>query len=345
MKNIFIAASGTGGHIYPGIAVADELKTLNPIFILSANQTSKDIISKTNYKYLTLNVCGMPGIISFKFIWFLFTLTVSFFKSLYLILKYKPAVCVGMGGYVSVPVIFAALFLPVPTVICEQNVVAGKATKLLSKTASAVCLSFDETKKYIKTKHAVVTGNPVRRDILNRSKSEALSKLNFSTVKPVVLVFGGSLGASALNIAAFEALNNMDVNVIHATGKKDFSEFSKRATPEYKIFEYLYDIGAAYAAADIVISRAGAGTVFELEYLNKYAVLVPYMHAGAHQTENAKYLLSKGLAEIIEEPKLNAHTLKTAAENALLKSKNSPFVAAMPTLPQQTIAGEILKLI
>ncbi|MCL2389677.1 MAG: undecaprenyldiphospho-muramoylpentapeptide beta-N-acetylglucosaminyltransferase [Elusimicrobia bacterium] len=352
MKIVFIAASGSGGHIYPGIAVADEInERFEPIFILSKNQASKDIISKTSYKYLTLPVCGMPAVFSLKFLYFLLTLSVSTVKSVFLILKYKPAVCVGMAGYASVPVVLAAKLLRKKTLICEQNVVPGKATKLLSKIADTVCLSFEETKKYINSKNTIVTGNPVRRELLNADKSSALKSFGFSDKGQVILIFGGSQGSSKLNDIAFQTacklIESQKINVIHVTGKKDFPLISRKAakySEHYKVFEYIYDMAQAYAASDIVICRAGAGTISELYHLRKPAVLVPYPYAGAHQAQNAKFLEYKGLAEAIEEAGLNVNILLKALKGILLKSAPADFEGGGNiTLPQTIIADEILK--
>lgn len=351
MKKLIIAASGTGGHIYPGISAAEELKELGfePVFFLGNNAASTEIIKNSGFDRVSFNMSGMPRKFSFAFITFCFKTLFSIFKSMKYILKNKPAAVLGMGGYISVPAVIAGKLLGKKTYIHEQNTVPGAANKLLNRICFETFLSFESSEKYFKKKNLLLTGYPIRKNILSVTKKQGLEKLRLEEGVFTVLVFGGSLGAARLNTIAFDAMELIaageNIQVAHISGFANFEEMKAKAERKkyYKVFNYIHDMAYAYAASDIVVCRSGAGTVFELKALDKSAVLVPYPYAtDNHQLYNAKETELAGKIRIIEEKDLNAAILKDAVIS-LRKSENTEGRREKYIFPQEIIAGKILK--
>lgn len=351
-KNIIIAASGTGGHIYPGISLAQEFhdKGYNPIFFISNNKTSEKIIKNSKCDYISFDLSGTPKIFSFKFIKFLFKIQLSFLKALKYIIKIKPVAIVGMGGYLSVPAVLAGCFLRKKTFIHEQNTIPGKANRFLSIFADIVFISFESSAKYFKRKNIFLSGYPLRKDIFNVSKNEACQKLNISEDIFTILIFGGSLGALKLNQIVSDALKELkekeNIQVLHITGSENYEEIREKTKDlkNYHVFDYMHDMASAYAASDIVISRSGAGTVFELSALQKPAILIPYPYAADnHQYENAKEIESQGMTALIEEKNLNTEKILELIDKMKnIKNNNNIDIKK---LPQTIIYENIMKII
>ncbi|MDR3112816.1 MAG: undecaprenyldiphospho-muramoylpentapeptide beta-N-acetylglucosaminyltransferase [Endomicrobium sp.] len=348
-KNIIIAASGTGGHIYPGIAVARELKSkgFKPVFFISANAASLEIIKNEGFENVAFNLSGMPRKASPVFIIFLVKLTAAFFKSLKHILRLKPCAVFATGGYISVPAVCAAWLLRKKTYIHEQNSVAGIANRFLNFFVLKTFVSFESSVKYFKKKNFVFSGYPVRKDILEVSKEEACDKIGISKDVFTVLIFGGSLGAAKLNEisvkAAEELASTQTLQILHIAGQKNYEAVAAKMQDKknYKVFAYMHDIKYAYAASDAVVSRAGAGAVFELKALNKPAVLVPYPYAADnHQFYNAKELFG---AIVIEEKDLTPKELAEAVMRLRSFVNNAAVKKGTLFAAQEIIAGEIIK--
>ncbi len=350
-KNIIIAASGTGGHIYPGISIANEFKGqgYNPVFFLSDNAASMEIIKNSGFDYVVFNVSGMPRKFSLSFLLFFFKISIAVFKAAKHILKLSPAAVIGTGGYVSVPAVVAAGILGKKTFIHEQNMLPGAANKFLGKITDKTFISFKESSKYFKSKNTFISGYPVRKDIFGVSKKEGCKKLGLAENLFTVLVFGGSLGAAKLNevtVAAAGRLSAENLQVIHITGQKNYAKVKDavKNKSNYKLFDYMHDIKYAYAASDIAVCRSGAGAVFELQALNKPAVLVPYPYAtDNHQYLNAKAVEKPGFIEIIEEKDLTPEILANKILEIKVHTVNAN--AETPkTLPQEIIFEEIIKI-
>jgi UDP-N-acetylglucosamine--N-acetylmuramyl-(pentapeptide) pyrophosphoryl-undecaprenol N-acetylglucosamine transferase len=352
-KNIIIASSGSGGHIYPGIALAREFKRngYNPIFFIANNKISVDILQNNSLEYVLFNFSGMPRKISFSFVMFLVKLNFSLLKALKYILKSQPLAVIGTGGYVSVPVIVAAKILKKKTYIHEQNTVPGKANMFLNKLVDKTFISFEYSRKHFKKDNLVISGYPLREEILDTSKTKALKELNVLDNIFTVLVFGGSLGAAKLNEVACKTLlglsKNEQMQVIHISGDKNYLQILKlvESNKKYKVFKYMHNIYDAYAVSDIVICRSGAGTIFELKALNKPAVFVPYPYA----TDNHQYCNAKEVEEdkkfiIIEEKDLTekklSESVRVLSSNLNTKKNNS-----FNKLPQELIFKEIIQCI
>ncbi|MDR1696401.1 MAG: undecaprenyldiphospho-muramoylpentapeptide beta-N-acetylglucosaminyltransferase [Endomicrobium sp.] len=351
-KNIIIAASGTGGHIYPGISLAKEFKDngYNVTFFISNNEASANIMKNSGFEFITFNLSGMPRGFSIRFFSFAFKLFCSFIKSLKMIYKIKPSAVIGTGGYISVPSVAAAKMLGAKTFLHEQNSLPGAANKLLNRIADMTFISFKGSEKYFARK-TFFSGYPVRKDIFSVSKEEALRKFGFESGVLTLLVFGGSLGALKINETAFEASKELaskeKIQVLHITGSKGYEEINGkvRNLPWYKAFCYMHDIQYAYAASDIAVCRAGAGTVFELKTLNKPAVLIPYPHAADnHQFYNAEEIKKDGFVEVIEEKNLTPESLLSAVKKIKTDLKNGQTVLR-GEFSREIIYGEITKCI
>ncbi|MDR1474861.1 MAG: undecaprenyldiphospho-muramoylpentapeptide beta-N-acetylglucosaminyltransferase [Endomicrobium sp.] len=352
-ENIIIVASGTGGHIYPGIALAKEFesKGYNPIFFVNNNHASYEIIKNSHFQYVAFNMIGLPRKLSFSFILFWLKFNFAFLKSLKCILQTKPLTVIGTGGYLTVPALLAAKVVGRKIFIHEQNTIPGKANILLNKIAAETFVSFSFCEEYFDNKNITVSGYPVRSDIFDISKNNALKSLGLNSDIFTVLVFGGSLGALKLNEIAYNVLSRLASNnkaqVIHITGAKDFERIQNLVGDQakYKIFAYMHNIAYAYAACDIVISRSGAGTVFELKALEKPAILVPYPYAtDNHQYWNAKEIEKMGKVTVIQEQDLTQVKLFEEIEY-LKRNINGIPVKNTEKLPQEIICDEIIKCI
>ncbi|MDD5686214.1 MAG: undecaprenyldiphospho-muramoylpentapeptide beta-N-acetylglucosaminyltransferase [Elusimicrobia bacterium] len=309
-KKILIAVSSTGGHIYPGLAIASEFKKKGYDVFFIGKKT--EIITRENYRFYTISSIGFQRKISIKAIIFIIKNIYSVFQSIKILIKEKPDIVIGFGGYVSFPVVFAAWIKKIPTIIHEQNIIPGLANKLSSKFASKVCISFGDSSRYFPLEKVVFTGNPVRQDILDVSKQTKSIKIIKLPI--TILVFGGSQGSKNINLAAINSLSRLvaikeKIRFIHITGENNY-EIVKNAYSEKKIpaevYKYLFNIETAYQKASLVICRAGATTVAELITLKIPAVLIPYPYSTEeHQKANAEYLVRYGSAIIIEEKNID----------------------------------------
>lgn len=354
MKNkntIIIVSSGTGGHIYPGIALAEEFKNkgYDPIFFISNNPISLKILKNNQFKYIGFNISGMPRKISFKFFVFLIKTKFSFFKALKQIIKLNPLAIIGTGGYMAIPVILAAKILSKKIFIHEQNVIPGKANALLNKIADKTFISLPNFKKNLK--NAIISGCPIRKDLLLVSKEKAVLELKLKNGIFTILVFGGSLGATKFNDIICKVLLDLYIKdkfqVLHIVGSKNYIKIQENVknNPDYRVFDYMHNIANAYAASNIVICRSGASTILELKALDKPAILVPYPYAtNNHQYWNAKEIEKNGKVTIIDEKNLTEENLNKAIYTIKKNIKNNA-VKSIIKFPQELIVNEILKCI
>lgn len=318
---ILIAAGGTGGHIYPGIAIAEEMASRDPqnmiLFIGCHEGLEKNLVEKENFEIKLIYARGILRKISFRAISAPFITFFGFFQSLFILFTYKPDFVVLTGGYVSFPVAFAAKLLGIKTLLTEQNVLPGFTNRVLSKFVDIVALSFSGSLKYMK---GIVTGNPVRKRIKSIKKT--------SRGKKTLLVVGGSQGAKSINKAI---LSNIDlysgkgVEIFHIIGIRDFEtmvqgkDFS--GYPFYHPIPYMYNIEETLSAADLVISRAGATAIAEFLVLGIPMVLVPFPYSSeGHQDLNAKLIEQAHAAVVINEkeigglPKVVFNLIENGAE-------------------------------
>ena len=362
MPRVIISGGGTGGHVFPAIAIADAIKAAAPdteiLFVGANGKIEMEKVPKAGYKIEGLNITGFQRKLTLRNLSFPFKLAASMLKAVMIVRKFRPDVAVGVGGYASGPVLKIANTFGIPTVLQEQNSFAGVTNRILASKANAVCVAYDGLERFFPKDKIIFTGNPVRKDILDKkiNAEQAKQSLGLDQNKKTVLIFGGSLGARTINeavLANADALLGMkDVNIIWQVGKIYFEEYKNcrlSGQKDINIIPFIEDMDMAYSAADIVVCRAGALTISELAILGKAAVLIPSPNvAEDHQTVNAMSLVNKGAAVLIRDVEAK-EKLVTEIESLLsdevrksgLESNIKYF--ARPEAAKQ-IAAEILKI-
>lgn len=316
---ILITGGGTGGHVFPAIAIADALKRLRPDavfqFVGAMGKMEMERVPQAGYPIEGLNIAGFQRGFSWsslrRNLSFPFKLFSSSLKAKRLVRQFQPDVVIGTGGYASGPVMRAAQQLDIPTLIQEQNSYAGVTNRLLAKKASRICVAYDGMEQYFPAEKTVFTGNPVRQDILNldKKRGEGLEYYGLSSDKKTIVVIGGSLGARTLNRAMAEnaalLAENKGVQVLWQCGRFYESEYKDCDTARLSnvtIRAFIDRMDLLYAAADVIISRAGALSISELCLVGKPVVLVPSPNvAEDHQTKNALALVEKGAARLVRD--------------------------------------------
>ncbi len=315
-----IAGGGTGGHIFPGIAIATELKGRfkkgEILFIVGLQRKEPEILSRYGYRVTSIDVEGLKGRGWKKGFIVVVKLPKSIFQSICIIRGFSPAFVLGMGGYSAGPACLAAKFIGVPTAIHEQNSYPGLTNRLLSRFVDRVFVSFEESMVHFKTRSPLLTGNPVRDVFFSDSGIDRKDQDKFK-----ILVVGGSQGARPINEAITEALTYLNrkgrsFDVVHQTGERDYQRVVvdyRHKSLEGKVVPFIEDMATAYRLADIVVSRAGATTIFELAAIGKPSVLIPYPYAtNQHQEINARSLVRAGGAEMIRQSDLTGEGLAQA---------------------------------
>ncbi len=362
-KKIIISGGGTGGHIFPAIAVAQALKRIDKnieiLFVGAKGKIEERKVPEAGFNIKLIDIRGFQRKISFETLKNIFRLIKSLFRALKIIRKFKPDVVVGVGGYASGPVVFIASLKGISTVIQEQNSYPGITNKILSKRADKICVAYDAVKKYFPKDKIIETGNPIRKKITDTdaTREEVLEFFNLQTDKKVILSLGGSGGAESINNGIKAKLNKIaqsDVFFIWQTGK-NYYENSLKAVEEInasniKIYDFISRMDLAYKAADLVISRAGAGTISELSMLEKAVILVPSPNvAEDHQTKNASALVNINAAVLIKDNETENKLIDTALElvnnKKKLKELSENIIKEKRPNSDNLIAEEILKLI
>ena len=309
------AGGGTGGHLFPAVAVAQKIMLIKPeaeiMFIGTKSKIEGKIIPKLGFNFKSIWVSGFSRRFTLKNILFPLKLFISLIQSIIINMKFKPKVAIGSGGYVSGPAIYASDVMGAKIILLEQNIYPGVTTRLLEKYAREIHLSFEDSKKYFKQNEKLrYTGNPVRENLQRIDRNEALKSFNLSPGKKTLLVLGGSLGAASINKAVADNLINFynkGIQLIWQTGKNYIDEFKKYSSEKFKILSFVDDMSLAYSACDILLSRAGGITIAEILKLGVPAILVPSPNvAENHQYLNAKYLFDNGAVLLIEDSKLNS---------------------------------------
>lgn len=312
---VIISGGGTGGHIYPAIAIANAIKELEPeseiLFVGANGKMEMDKVPAAGYEIKGLDVVGLQRKLTLKNLAFPFKLLKSLRVAKKIVKDFNPDVAVGVGGYASGPTLKMSERLNKPTVLQEQNSYAGITNKLLAKKAKVICVAYDNMERFFDASKIKLTGNPVRKDILSidDKREEALAHFQLEPDKKTILIIGGSLGARTLNDSikeSFELLNNAKVQLIWQTGKiydKEMQEaVKKNGNLSIKAMPFIAKMDLAYAAADVVISRAGALSVSELCLVKKPCVLVPSPNVSEdHQTKNAQSLVNKNAALLVKD--------------------------------------------
>ncbi len=325
--SVVLTGGGTGGHIYPAIAVAQVLKNDPEItriyYIGCARNPEKDIAEKEGLEFYPINVSGMPRKPGLKFLAWCFELLTATLVAVRYLSRVKPDAVFGTGGYVTGPVLIAARLLGIPYVIHDPDAYPGMVNKLMSKWAESVSLAFEDAKIHIKNQNIKIRGNPVRKNLGNTGKNTAKKELGLNPDKKTILAIGGSQGAKTINDAISGVvpvfINEFGFQVIHQTGKKNFDEYIKnfyeknpglRENPAYLVKPYFEDMSLPLNAADIAVSRAGSLSISELNLCELPAVLIPYPYAAAdHQRFNAKAMENSGASLYLEDAQCSPEKL------------------------------------
>ena len=310
-----IAGGGTGGHAIPALCVADELHARGATvkFIGSTAGIEASVVPKAGYVLHALPLVGLSGgplVRARASLLFLRALS----RCYWILQEYRPGSVLGVGGYASAPAVLAASLLKIPTFLHEQNSVPGRANRLASRFTRGVFTTFPAASSRLR--RAAVVGMPTRKEFFGRSKEEALKGLALSP--PVVLIFGGSGGALKLNLAATDAFRGeTPYSIFHISGRRDFSRLSTN-NPRHRIVPYEDELWRPLAAADVVVMRAGAGSLFDVAAMGRAAILIPYPYAtGDHQLYNARYFTEKGAAALLADYEVTPNSLRTCVEGLL----------------------------
>lgn len=310
---VIVSGGGTGGHIFPAISIANEIKRKWPeaeiLFVGAENRMEMERVPKAGYTIEGLPVMGFDRKNLLKNFKVLFKLSESLRKAKRIIREFKPDIAVGVGGYASGPTLKAAQKAGIPTLLQEQNSYAGVTNKMLAKKAKSICVAYDNMERYFPAETIIKTGNPVRAAILEcaLTQKEAKKKLGFDSEKPLLLVVGGSLGSRTINEAVAASLNEFkehDISVLWQTGKFYAEKCLAEASgyDNVQAMAFIDDMATAYRAADLIVSRAGASTISELQLLGQAAILVPSPNvAEDHQTKNAMALVDRDAAAMVRD--------------------------------------------
>ena len=323
---VLISGGGTGGHIFPAISIANEIKKQKPdtefLFVGANGRMEMEKIPASGYKIVGLNISGFQRKLSFSNLLFPIKLLASFFKSRKIIKEFNPDIAIGTGGYASGPALNAASSNGIPCIIQEQNSYPGITNKLLSKKVKLICVAYDGMEKYFPSEKIILTGNPIRKDIchISEKKNEGYAFFNLHKNKKTILVIGGSLGAKTINDAVANGIKKLadeDVQLIWQTGKNYFPlalEKTKKFDKDRLFaFDFISRMDLAYSVADVVISRAGASSISELCAVQAPCILVPSPNvAEDHQTKNATALVMKKAAILVKDSEASEKLLDTA---------------------------------
>ncbi|WP_272151164.1 undecaprenyldiphospho-muramoylpentapeptide beta-N-acetylglucosaminyltransferase [Tenacibaculum aiptasiae] len=357
--NIIISGGGTGGHIYPAIAIANEIKVRYPganiLFVGAKDKMEMEKVPQAGYDIEGLWISGIQRKLTAKNLLFPFKLLSSLWKAHRIIRKFKPDVAIGTGGFASGPTLMVANKKGIPTLIQEQNSYPGITNKLLSKKAGKICVAYENLERFFPEEKIIKTGNPVRQDLLfiHTKDEEGKEFFELDSKKKTILVLGGSLGARKINQlieANLEFFKEQKVQLIWQCGRLYFEEYQKYNELEnVQVYQFLNRMDLAYAAADFIVSRAGASSVSELCIVGKPTIFIPSPNvAEDHQTKNAKSIADKHGAILVKEKELDTFpiVLETLLKDEGKQQSLSENINEL-ALPNATsdIVNEIEKLI
>lgn len=354
-----MSGGGTGGHIFPAIAIADEIKRRYPdaeiLFVGARGRMEMEKVPAAGYPIKGLHIAGIQRSLSLSNLLLPFKLLRSLWQARAILQKFKPSVVVGTGGYASAAVMRMAAWMGIPILIQEQNSFAGLTNRLLAKSASCVCVAFEGMEAFFPKSKIVITGNPVRKEAVEISgkREEAIAYFGLQPNRRTLLIIGGSLGAKAINdslMSKYKLFSEADVQVLWQTGKVSFDDVMAIADDYIRPYKFIDRMDLAYAAADLVISRAGAIAVTEICITGKASILVPLPTAAEdHQTRNAEALTAHDAAIIVRNNSASEFLVERALrllEDDSERNKIAQNAAGLAKkCAAQHIADEVLKLV
>ena len=359
---IIISGGGTGGHIFPAVSIANAIKAKHPdakiLFVGALGRMEMQRVPAAGYEIKGLPIQGFDRKNLLKNVKVLFKIWKSQRMARQIIKDFRPMAAVGVGGYASGPTLNKAAAMGIPCLIQEQNSYAGVTNKLLAKKADKICVAYEGMERFFPAEKIIMTGNPVRQALLENkmTKAEAIQSFGLDPQKKTILIVGGSLGAGTVNKSVMQHLDDIEksgVQVIWQTGKYYYADIIKelkgRALPNVKIMDFISDMGAAYKAADLVISRAGASSISEFCLLGTPVILVPSPNvAEDHQTKNAMALVNKQAALYVKDAeapeKVISLALETVQDEQALRSLSENILKLALPNSADIIADEVIKL-
>jgi UDP-N-acetylglucosamine--N-acetylmuramyl-(pentapeptide) pyrophosphoryl-undecaprenol N-acetylglucosamine transferase len=350
-----ISGGGTGGHIYPAIAIADELKAQDPnaqiVFVGAYGKMEMEKVPQAGYKIHGLWISGLQRKQLWRNMLFPLKLCISLIQSLLIWLKYRPDVLIGTGGFASGPMLFIGNLLGSKTLLQEQNSYPGITNKLLAKKANAIAVAYPGMERFFPKGKIIYTGNPLRRSLLQieGKKDQALAHFGFSGNQKILVILGGSLGAQRINelvASQLEFFSGLDLDVVWQCGNLYYGRYQHLATDRIKIFPFIKEMNLLYSVADIIISRAGAASVSELCLVGKTTILIPSPNvAENHQFHNANALVKQNAAILIEEKDLD-QSFQTVFKAVIKRPKGQLDIENnIRTMAKPEATKEIIKMI
>jgi UDP-N-acetylglucosamine--N-acetylmuramyl-(pentapeptide) pyrophosphoryl-undecaprenol N-acetylglucosamine transferase len=353
---ILMAAGGTGGHVYPAIAIADAFRQQNPeinlLFVGTRDRMEWETVPKYGYEIKSIWISGLHRRLTIQNLLFPLKLVVSIIQSIFILRSFKPELVIACGGFASGPVGWVAVKMGIPLILQEQNSFPGVTNRMLGKHASLIFTAFEEARPHFPGEKVRLTGNPVRSKLKQIIREEALKAFNFSKDKPVLLILGGSGGARAINekmVSVLDELHNdMGLQLIWQCGESYYdgliSRISTEKYPNLRLVKFIDDMPSAYGAADLVVTRAGAGTCSELMNIGQPAVLIPSPNvAGNHQEKNARALTNAGAARLLKEENMDRDFILHISELIHDPEQLGTMSAAMRKLARPDAAYMIVK--
>ena len=355
MKRFIISGGGTGGHIFPAIAIADELKRRLPdaeiLFVGAKDRMEMQKVPQAGYPIEGLWISGLQRKLSWQNLLFPLKFISSLLKSRSIIKRFKPDAVIGTGGFASGAVVKVAGQMGIPTFIQEQNSYAGITNKMLAKNAHKICVAYDAMEQFFPKEKIVKTGNPIRDGLLNiaQYRSEGLSYFHLDSQQKTLLVLGGSLGARRINQLIEQQLplfEQLGVQVLWQCGKLYYEEYKKYNSEQVRVLAFIDRMELAYAAADVIISRAGASSVSELCVVGKPVIFIPSPNvAEDHQTKNARAIADKQAAILLRESELNEQFANTFGKLIADETQQEALSAHIKALAQPNATKDIVNLI
>lgn len=355
MKRFIISGGGTGGHIFPAIAIADELKRRLPdaeiLFVGAKDRMEMQKVPQAGYPIEGLWISGLQRKLSWQNLLFPLKFISSLLKSRSIIKRFKPDAVIGTGGFASGAVVKVAGQMGIPTFIQEQNSYAGITNKMLAKNAHKICVAYDAMEQFFPKEKIVKTGNPIRDGLLNiaQYRSEGLSYFHLDSQRKTLLVLGGSLGARRINQLIEQQLplfEQLGVQVLWQCGKLYYEEYKKYNSEQVRVLAFIDRMELAYAVADVIISRAGASSVSELCVVGKPVIFIPSPNvAEDHQTKNARAIADKQAAILLRESELNEQFANTFGKLIADETQQEALSAHIKALAQPNATKDIVNLI
>ena len=355
MKRFIISGGGTGGHIFPAIAIADELKRRLPdaeiLFVGAKDRMEMQKVPQAGYPIEGLWISGLQRKFSWQNLLFPLKFISSLLKSRSIIKRFKPDAVIGTGGFASGAVVKVAGQMGIPTFIQEQNSYAGITNKMLAKNAHKICVAYDAMEQFFPKEKIVKTGNPIRDGLPNIAeyRSEGLSYFHLDSQRKTLLVLGGSLGARRINQLIEQQLplfEQLGVQVLWQCGKLYYEEYKKYNSEQVRVLAFIDRMELAYAAADVIISRAGASSVSELCVVGKPVIFIPSPNvAEDHQTKNARAIADKQAAILLRESELNEQFANTFSKLIADEAQQEALSAHIKALAQPNATKDIVNLI